>query len=149
MNKERMVPLYEAKMIHHYDAKWATYGNGHLAPSGLRLRVKLPAERAPVHVERMLRVTDTYWCRESVCLDRRTPAGAFFDIDTDGVLFHTTDELIAADWSIDDDGATATRERDDDGLRFDCLSAAQRVESWQRDHDLALVAYGRERGWIK
>lgn len=25
-NVERMIPVYEAKMMHHYDTQWATYG---------------------------------------------------------------------------------------------------------------------------
>lgn len=148
MTTERMVPLYEAKMVHHYDQQWSTYGNGHFAPSGLVLRVQLPAERGPVTVERMLRVTDTYWCRESVCLDRADGGGAFFSLDTDGILFHTADELAEDGWDIDAEAGIAVRALSEDHLRLAARDAAQRVTSWERDRDASLVAYGRSRGWI-
>lgn len=57
---ERMLPLYEAKMIHHYDHRWATY-----EPDGSTRDVTLAEKRDPDFV-----VMPRYWVRESVVRDR-------------------------------------------------------------------------------
>ena len=59
---ERMLPLYEAKMIHHYDHRWATYG-----PGGSTRDVTLAEKQDPTFV-----VLPRYWVRDSVVLDRLT-----------------------------------------------------------------------------
>lgn len=56
---ERMLPLYEAKMIHHYDHRWATY-------DGDEIRDVTLAEKRDPNFEALPR----YWVRESVVLDR-------------------------------------------------------------------------------
>lgn len=35
-NVERLMPLYEAKMVHHFDYRWATYSGGSLDEEGAR-----------------------------------------------------------------------------------------------------------------
>lgn len=57
---ERMLPLYEAKMIHHYDHRWATY-----EPDGSTRDVTLAEKQDPNFV-----VLPRYWVRESVVRDR-------------------------------------------------------------------------------
>ncbi|MDF9717344.1 hypothetical protein [Nocardioides sp. ChNu-99] len=57
---ERMLPLYEAKMIHHYDHRWATY-----EPDGSIRNVTLEEKQNPNFV-----VLPRYWVRESVVKDR-------------------------------------------------------------------------------
>jgi hypothetical protein len=57
---ERMLPLYEAKMIHHYDHRWATY-----EPDGSTRDVTL-AEKQDSDIAALPR----YWVRESVVRDR-------------------------------------------------------------------------------
>jgi hypothetical protein len=57
---ERMVPLYEAKMIHHYDHRWATY-----EPDGSTRDVALEEKQDPEFVS-----LPRYWVRESVMRDR-------------------------------------------------------------------------------
>ena len=57
---ERMLPLYEAKMIHHYDHRWATY-----EPDGSTRDVTLEEKQDPDFV-----VLPRYWVRESVVKDR-------------------------------------------------------------------------------
>lgn len=57
---ERMLPLYEAKMIHHYDHRWATY-----EPDGSVRDVTLEEKQDPDCV-----VLPRYWVRESVVKDR-------------------------------------------------------------------------------
>ena len=56
---ERMLPLYEAKMIHHYDYRWATY-----EPDGSVRDVTLAEKQDPDFV-----VLPRYWVRESVVDD--------------------------------------------------------------------------------
>lgn len=57
---ERMLPLYEAKMIHHYDHRWATY-----EPDGSTRDVALAEKQDPDFV-----ALPRYWVRESVVTDR-------------------------------------------------------------------------------
>lgn len=56
---ERMLPLYEGKMIHHFDSAWASY-----EPDG--------SVRSVEEVEKYsgFRSVPRYWVRESVCRDR-------------------------------------------------------------------------------
>lgn len=56
----RMLPLYEAKMIHHYDHRWATYES-----DGSTRDVTLAEKQDPNFV-----VLPRYWVRESVVRDR-------------------------------------------------------------------------------
>jgi hypothetical protein len=49
--RERMLPLYEAKMLHHYDHRWATY-----EPSGATREVTLEEKQDPNFV-----VLPRYW----------------------------------------------------------------------------------------
>lgn len=56
---ERMLPLYEAKMIHHYDHRWATY-----EPDGSTRDVTLAEKQDPDFV-----VLPRYWVRESLVDD--------------------------------------------------------------------------------
>jgi hypothetical protein len=56
---ERMVPLYEAKMFHHYDHRWATY-----QPDG-ETREVIAQEKEDPRVVALPR----YWLRETVVLD--------------------------------------------------------------------------------
>lgn len=56
---QRMLPLYEGKMLHHYDHRWATYVNGAAAD------VTLSQKRDPAFAART-----RYWVREDVVLDR-------------------------------------------------------------------------------
>ena len=53
---ERMLPLYEAKMIHHYDHRWATY-----EPDGSIRNATLAEKQDPDFV-----VQPRYWVREAV-----------------------------------------------------------------------------------
>jgi hypothetical protein len=57
---ERMLPLYEAKMIHHYDHRWATY-----EPDGSTRDVTLAEKQNPDFV-----ALPRYWVREEVVGDR-------------------------------------------------------------------------------
>lgn len=57
---ERMLPLYEDKMIHHYDHRWATY-----EPDGSVRDFTLEEKQDPDFV-----VMPRYWVRESVVKDR-------------------------------------------------------------------------------
>lgn len=57
---ERMLPLYEAKMIHHFDHRWATY-----EPDGSTRDVTLAEKQDPTFV-----VQPRYWVRESVVKER-------------------------------------------------------------------------------
>ena len=57
---ERMLPLYEAKMIHHFDHRWATYG-----PDGAVRDVTLEEKQDPEFVS-----LPRYWVREKVVTDR-------------------------------------------------------------------------------
>lgn len=57
---ERMLPLYEAKMIHHYDHRWATYER-----DGSTRYVTVDEKRDPQFV-----VMPRYWVREAVVADR-------------------------------------------------------------------------------
>lgn len=57
---ERMLPLYEAKMIHHYDHRWATY-----EADGSVRDVTLEEKQDPNFV-----VMPRYWVRESLVGDR-------------------------------------------------------------------------------
>lgn len=56
----RMLPLYEAKMIHHYDHRWATY-----EPDGTTRDVTLQEKQDPAFVP-----LPRYWVREEVVRDR-------------------------------------------------------------------------------
>ncbi|MFZ1415682.1 MAG: N-6 DNA methylase [Defluviicoccus sp.] len=56
----RYVPLYEAKMIHHYDHRWATYGNGTTVDEE-GARDVTPAEKADPGYE----PTPRYWVPEA------------------------------------------------------------------------------------
>lgn len=60
MTTERMLPLYEGKMIHHYDHRWATY-----EVDGSIRDVTLAEKRDPQFV-----ALPRYWVRESVVRDR-------------------------------------------------------------------------------
>lgn len=57
---ERMLPLYEAKMIHHYDHRWATY-----EPDGTVRDVTLAEKQDPEFA-----VMPRYWVREEVVSER-------------------------------------------------------------------------------
>ena len=57
--ERRLVPLYEAKMIHHFDHRWATYDNGNGGDDGAR-DVTLAEKRDPAF-EPTLR----YWVPEA------------------------------------------------------------------------------------
>lgn len=57
---ERMLPLYEAKMIHHFDHRWATY-----EPDGSTRDVTIDEKQDPDFV-----ALPRYWVRESVVRDR-------------------------------------------------------------------------------
>lgn len=57
---ERMLPLYEAKMIHHYDHRWATY-----EPDGNIRDLALAEKRDPAFTP-----LPRYWVREEVVDDR-------------------------------------------------------------------------------
>lgn len=57
---ERMLPLYEAKMIHHYDHRWATY-----EPDGSTRDVTVTEKRDPTFA-----ALPRYWVREAVVRDR-------------------------------------------------------------------------------
>lgn len=57
---ERMLPLYEAKMIHQYDHRWATY-----EPDGTVRDVTLVEKQDPSFV-----ALPRYWVREEVVRDR-------------------------------------------------------------------------------
>lgn len=59
MAVERMLPLYEAKMIHHYDHRWATY-----EPDGSTRDVTPTEKQDPEFV-----ALPRYWVRESVIDD--------------------------------------------------------------------------------
>ncbi|MGE5765372.1 MAG: hypothetical protein ACM3ZF_16345 [Mycobacterium leprae] len=52
--RERMLPLYEAKMLHHYDHRWATY-----EPAGATREVTLKEKQDPNFV-----VLPRYWVAE-------------------------------------------------------------------------------------
>lgn len=60
---ERMLPLYEAKMIHQFDHRWATY-----APDGSVRDVTLAERQDPEFV-----ALPRYWVREEVVDDRLGP----------------------------------------------------------------------------
>ena len=61
MTTERMLPLYEAKMIHHYDYRWATFN-----ADGTETRnVTLEEKRDP-----SFQALPRYWVRESVVRDK-------------------------------------------------------------------------------
>lgn len=57
---ERMLPLYEAKMIHQYDHRWATY-----EPDGTVRDATLAEKQDPEFV-----VLPRYWVREEVVTER-------------------------------------------------------------------------------
>jgi len=57
---ERMLPLYEAKMIHQFDHRWATYD-----PDGSVRDVTLAEKQDPTFV-----ALPRYWVREEVVRDR-------------------------------------------------------------------------------
>ena len=62
MTVQRMLPLYEAKMVHHYDHRWATYErNG-------QVRDVLPAEK----MDPTFAALPRYWVRQEVVGDRLT-----------------------------------------------------------------------------
>lgn len=60
MTTHRMLPLYEGKMIHHYDHRWATYER-----DGSTRDVTPQEKRDPDFV-----VLPRYWVREEVVADR-------------------------------------------------------------------------------
>lgn len=60
MTTHRMLPLYEAKMIHHYDHRWATYERDGT------IRDVTPEEKADPNFFALPR----YWVREEVVADR-------------------------------------------------------------------------------
>ncbi|NLH68733.1 MAG: hypothetical protein GX454_00910 [Brooklawnia sp.] len=62
---ERMLPLYEAKMIHQYDHRWATY-----EPDGTVRDVTLVEKQDPSFV-----ALPRYWVREEVVQDRLPGTG--------------------------------------------------------------------------
>lgn len=57
---ERMLPLYEGKMIHHYDHRWATH-----EPDGSVRDVTLAEKQDPTFM-----AMPRYWVREEVIADR-------------------------------------------------------------------------------
>lgn len=59
MTTQRMLPLYEAKMIHHYDHRWATYDGGDV-------RDVTASERKDPVFEPLPR----YWVRQELVKDR-------------------------------------------------------------------------------
>lgn len=59
-NVERMLPLYEAKMIHHFDHRWATY-----EPDGSIRDVTMQEKQDSRFV-----VLPRYWVREEIVADR-------------------------------------------------------------------------------
>lgn len=61
---ERMLPLYEGKMIHQFDHRWASYG-----PSG---KIEKPTSEEKLDPE--FRVLPRYWVRDVVA-DERLPRG--------------------------------------------------------------------------
>lgn len=63
---ERMLPLYEAKMIHHYDHRWASYSGDGAAHD------VTPVEKADSEFTPLPR----YWVREELVNDRLDPIGA-------------------------------------------------------------------------
>ena len=71
---ERMLPLYEAKMIHHFDPRWATFVDGS-AVRDVTLREKRDADFEPL---------PRYWVREEVVnealVDHGTPLLGVRDI---------------------------------------------------------------------
>lgn len=60
MTVERMLPLYEAKMIHQFDHRWATYG------AGQKIRDVTLEEKQDPDFQALPR----YWVREEVVDDR-------------------------------------------------------------------------------
>jgi hypothetical protein len=56
---ERCVPLYEAKMIHHFDHRWATYPAGSAGDDDA-LDVSLAEKRDPA-----FEPGPRYWCRKT------------------------------------------------------------------------------------
>lgn len=60
---ERMLPLYEAKMIHQFDHRWATY-----EPDGSVRDVTLTEKQDP-----SFQALPRYWVREEVVSDRLAP----------------------------------------------------------------------------
>ncbi len=59
-NVERMLPLYEAKMIHHFDHRWATYERDG------SVRDVTPSEKSDPHFT----ATPRYWVREELPRER-------------------------------------------------------------------------------
>lgn len=65
----RMLPLYEAKLVHHYDHRWATY-----EPDGSVRDATLAEKQDPSFV-----AMPRYWVREQVAADRLHKASAGSD----------------------------------------------------------------------
>jgi hypothetical protein len=65
-SSERYVPLYEAKMVHQFDHRWATY-----AADGRTSRDPTPSEKADQHFE----PTPRYWVPETEVADRLAAMG--------------------------------------------------------------------------
>lgn len=59
MTTQRMLPLYEAKMIHHYDHRWATYDGGDVRDTAHGERLDPTFEPLP-----------RYWVRQGLVADR-------------------------------------------------------------------------------
>lgn len=67
---ERMLPLYEAKMIHHFDHRWATF-----EPDGSVRDVTLAEKQDPCFVS-----LPRYWVREELVNDRIGPDGVLVGV---------------------------------------------------------------------
>ncbi len=67
---ERMLPLYEAKMIHQFDHRWATY-----EPDGTVRDATLAEKRDPAFVP-----LPRYWVRGEVVDDRLGPEGVLVGV---------------------------------------------------------------------
>jgi hypothetical protein len=68
-NSERYVPLYEAKMIHQFDHRWATYDAG--AAGDDDARYPTPAEKRDAHFE----IGARYWTPAQEVSERLTSIG--------------------------------------------------------------------------
>ncbi len=68
-DSKRMLPLYEAKMIHHYDHRFGDYRNVKIAP-GKQVR-QLPTPDAAAHGNPLFQVLPRYWAPEFDTLDEK------------------------------------------------------------------------------
>ncbi|NLI00203.1 MAG: hypothetical protein GX446_12025 [Chthonomonadales bacterium] len=96
---QRMLPLYEGKMIHQYDHRWATYVNSEDARD-----VTDAEKRDPALVSR-----PRYWVRESLVRDRVEPRTSHSFLTSFRDIARATDErtTIAASLPVVGVGHTA------------------------------------------